>query len=444
MGTTTLLALEALLSDAIGDWLEFDTTTNVTTGTTARVISTVLNSHDDALNDYFNLRWLYITEGNNAAAHRKVKDYISTAAMLKLYGSALLGESSAVTCRLHRFNRDNKIKAIKRAIEQIYPLLFKELDDRTLISGSILPNGHFDYNGSSTTTPTFCATSNVTPVLTTTAGLFRGGKQSIKLTATAGNGYLYFDSNTYPRLLDLMGNSVTFRCWAYPEVANDAFLTIYTLQADGTAQTLTSVTACPAGQWTLLELEDQALNADLVRIQFRFLVSTNAKYVYFDDAMVTGKTIIEYMLPEDLQTDAHVSQVRVQNTGYYEPGCYDLDMSSYGAREEFRIIEESVNGTRYKFLQLKNQPLDSYRMWLKGYRKLEIPTTDSGTISLDGARLNLIVAYAAHLLYEMEKGVVSAQDRSLFESESRYWLNKYRILINTLMMQRPSETMYTG
>src|SRR3990167_652647 len=105
MGTTTLLALEKLLNEAIGDDLEFDTTTNLTTGSTARVISTVLNSYDKGLNDYYNNWWCSITEGQNSSAVRLVKDYVTTAAMLKLYGAAFLSTGGAVTCRLHRFNR---------------------------------------------------------------------------------------------------------------------------------------------------------------------------------------------------------------------------------------------------------------------------------------------------------------------------------------------------
>ena len=44
--TTTLLSLEQLLSQQVGDFLEFDTSTNVTTGSTAQIIGTTLNNYD--------------------------------------------------------------------------------------------------------------------------------------------------------------------------------------------------------------------------------------------------------------------------------------------------------------------------------------------------------------------------------------------------------------
>lgn len=445
MGTTTLLVLENLLSEAIGDRFEFDTTTNITTGTTALLISNTLKTWDYGRGDIFNKRYFYITEGNNAGVQRIAKDYLTSAATVKFYGNAFTtNESSAVTVTMHRYNRDNKIRAIKRSLEQLYPLLYKSLDDTTLIAGNILPNPHFDW-WTDATTLKFYTTSNTTLARTSTAAYIRGGVYSVKSTAGAANGNFYISSNTYPRLLDLMGRTVSIYVWAYPQTANDSTIIIDTVSNDGsTTQTLTSTTSCPAGYWTLIKFENQALNDDLQEVKITFNVATNGQYCYFDDPMLVGYNRYDIMLPEEFQTDAHISQVKIQESSYSDEIAYDLKPKYWGNPEQFRVKEEIINGTAYKFLHLKDMPLSRSRIWLRGYKKLEIPTTDSGTISLDGMRLNLIIAYAAHLLYEMEKGTVSASDRDTYEQESKYWFSKYRELAPSLMMPMMPDTIWTG
>ena len=45
-----------------------------------------------------------------------------------------------------------------------------------------------------------------------------------------------------------MVETIDFKAWAYPEADDDAFLTIYTTEPDGTAQTLNSTTSVYAGK----------------------------------------------------------------------------------------------------------------------------------------------------------------------------------------------------
>lgn len=452
MGTTTLLALEALLSEAIGDALEFEPDA-ITSGTTNVITATTLANYDQGSSDYFNRFWIYFTELANAGTQRQVKDYItattSTATSvpyLKLRGGALATATGASlpTLRLHRFNRNNKIRAIKRALGQIYPNIHIPIKDETLITGNLLPDASFEW-WTSTSALKFYSTTNATIAQTSTGGLKRNGLYSAKCTVSAANGYIYISSDTYPRLLDLMGRDVNLYCWAYPEVADDAFIEIYTVSNDGTTtQTLTSTTTCPAAMFTLLKLEDQALNDDLEEIQIRFKVKTNAKYAYFDDAMLLGRNVLEYLLPEQFQVDATVKQLRMQQAGYSDEIVYDLAPKLWSAKEEFSAFTEIVNGTSYEFIRLLNYPSAQRRIRLDGIKKLEVPTTDSGTISLDGIKLELLVCLSAHLLYEIEKGTVSLDDRKSYENESAYWYAKYRTLLPQMMMMQPSGTIRTG
>jgi len=434
MVTTALSDLEQLFSQALGDDIEVATTTDI--AATKLVVSTNLNEYDDARTGKFDNWWVQILGTNNDNVKRKLGSttYAYGTGTLYVYGANLVAEDDAVYVRVHRYNPNNKKRALLRAIEQLYPALHRRLDNMTLITGNFLP----PFNWSTTALLDFYTEPTGTLLKNTTGGYFRNGETSAKVTASGADDYLYISSNDYPRLLDLMGQTVDFKCWVYPEVADDAFLTLYTVQADGTAQSLNSTTTCPAGKWTLLELEDQVLNDDLSEIQFRLRVHTTTKYVYFDPPRATGRSINEYLLPKDFQT-GHVSQVRLQSSGYSDDACDDLH-PRYWNWVEHRIIQEGV----YQYLYLPNATETPYRIRLIGYAPLETLDALTDTISLDGEKLNLIVARAAQILYQMESGGVSSEDRGNYEREINKWAARERELYFRLAMPSPSEKIWTG
>ena len=419
MGTTSLATLEQRLSEALGDWLSISTTTNITTDN--YIFSTTLNQYDGSQNDYFNNWWVYIDGVTNAGVERKVKDYTTATGRLEVYGAALAAETAARTVRVYRYRQSQKLLALNRATEQMYPNVFIPIDDRTLLTGNILPDGHFEWWTSATALKLYSA-SSVDLAKTTTAGLYRGprGTTSVKVTADAANGYLKLSSDTYPRLLDLMDKTVNFYCWAYPEVANDASIVIYTKQADGTAQTLTSTTTNPAGEFTRLKLESQSLNDDLVEVEIRFKVATDTKYVYFDDAQLDGINLTEYLLPESYQ-DGHIDHLIL--------GGDDEEINPiFYPQDEVGDYTTIHDGT-YRYLSFDALPARGYRIQLLGSKPLETLSAQTDTISTDNTgHIQMIVAYAAHLLFEMQKAGISSQDVGRYASESGYWLFKYNRL----------------
>ena len=351
----------------------------------------------------------------------------TTLATLQTRLSNLIGDVNSIYA-------DKYTKAINNASREIYPTLFKRLLDETLITGNALPNAHFE-DWTETTYPDHYSLSNATAVESTTAGTYRGGTKSMKVTASAADGYVYITSNDWPGLLDLMDTDIDFKCWAYPEVADDAFLTIYTVQADGTAQTLNSTTTCPAGKYTLLELEDQSINDDIVEIQFRFRVHTNAKYAYFDNARVNGKNLYEYLLPLDFH-DGVVSQVWQQTSGYSDDICDDLNLGANAYSEVFGWTTRD-DGT-YKYLYLPYKITANRKLKLIGYCPLEDDLSSStDTLSLEGEKVNLLLSYAAYLLYEMERGTPSSDGIDRYDRECARWLGKTEMLKSRLKMRRP-------
>jgi len=432
--STTALVLKQKLTEVIGDFIELDTSTNLSSASTAIIISSDLLQYDRGLDDYFNHWWAYITEGLNAGVNREVSDYTSTAYTLKLRGAALSSTSAAATFRLHRYNPAQQLRALNNASREIYPNLFRSLDDHTLITGNILPNSHFE-DWAAATIPDFYTAPTGSVAAATT--YIRGGAKSAYLTAGATPDYFYITSNDYPRLLDLMGKTVDFRCWAYPvDTADDATIQIYTIKADATAQTLTSTTANPKGAWTLLEINNEVINDDIVEIQFRFRVKTTTKHAYFDNARVIGQNRYEYLLPQDFQ-DGDLKQVYVQTEGYSDDACDDLLPRSWERIYGFKVIDDGTD----KFIRLPFLYTDNRQIRLIGIHPLETLTTDASTVSIDGETPNLLIAYAAYLLFEMERGVVSSEDVSRYDRLLSQWWGKYKMLLPHLKMASPRGTM---
>jgi hypothetical protein len=318
--------------------------------------------------------------------------------------------------------------AINNAAREQYPALFKPLVDETLITGNILP----PLIWSSTSALNFYSSSNATLAKTTTGGLYRNGLSSAKATASAADGYLYLSSDNYPRLLDQMGYDVTFKCWVYPSTADDAFLTIYTVKADGTAQTLNSTTTCPASKFTLLELEDQTINDDIVDIEFRMRVHTSGQNAYFDPPRAIGRAVYDYILPTDFQ-DGVVSQVGLQTTSYSDDACDDLH-PHYAEEFGWKII----NDGSYKYLRLPYAPTASRRIKLIGYCPLESNlSSGTDTMTIEDKFTPKLLTYAAYLLYGMVEGTPSSDDVSRYERASLKWLQKSELLKNKRMTRPP-------
>ena len=433
---TTADTLETRLSQKIGDYIQESTTTNITTNN--NIVSTNFNKWDGGEDNHFINWWAIINGTNNAWVERQISDYTTSSGTVVVRGAALAAESAAVAVRLYKYSRTDKLRALNDAIREISQTLFRRLDDITLITGNILPNAHFE-DWASASYPDKYGVTNATAAKATTAGLIRGGLASALVTASAADGYMYITSKDYPRLLDLMDKTIDFKCWAYPSVADDAFLTIYTIQADGTTQTLNSTTTCPASKHTLLELEDQEISDDIVEIQFRFRVHTNAATCYFDDARVNGRYLYEYLLPTNFQNGV-LNQVQIQASGYSDDACDDLFPKYWSEPQEFRI---SYDGTD-KYVRLNALYTSLRRIRLTGNCPLESLSASTDTISLDDPKVNLLVTYAAMKLYERVRGTVSSEDKSLINEEIARLEREYRLLKVTLGMMPSPSTLFTG
>jgi hypothetical protein len=428
--TTVQSTLDDRLSQSIGDYISVALTTNQ--AASGSVVSTNLNSFDNGRDDYFNGWYCYFTNLLNAGVERKVYDYATSTGTLSVRGANLSADSSTATIKVYKYSYTSKLRAIQDAIRELYPVLYKNVDDRTLVTGDILPDSHFE-NWSSTSALTFYSALNGTLAQTSTAGYTIGGKCSAKLTASSANGYMYIHSNTYPRLLDIQGETISLYCWVYSEVDNDAWLEIVTQDTDGTTQTLTSTTPCTGGRWTLLKLEDQAINKNLVVCIVKFGVTTNAKYVYFDHARLVGADVHEYLIPNSAK-DGTVRNVSIQVNANSDEPCDDLFPQKWNEIYGWEVVNDGT----YKYLRLPYTYANLYQIRIEGDTCLEVPTAYSDTVSIDGEKVNLLIAYAAYKLFLREEGIPSSDDKARFKSRASQWLGEFYRLKSQLMMSRPA------
>ena len=419
----SLSTLRDNLSIRMNDYLHSETTTAVATGT--NVVDTALaNAWGGWNRDTWQNWYTLFTSQNNTGAQRFVANSWSTGnTNFDVRGTNLATDSgSGATYEFHRFDPEDKKRSLNIAARKVYPVLFRNEHNQTLITGNILPQSHFD-DWLTTATMQFYSNAEAgnSGVLlqTSTAGLYRGGSYSCKFTAAAADDYFSITSSMYPRLLDLQGASVDMYCWVYPEVANDAEIEIYTLQADGTAQTLTSTTDAPAGYWTLISLKDQELNDDLTYISIRFRAETNAKYVIFDNARLLGRGVIDYMLPTTLQS-GRLNWVRKQYTGGNdEQPCDDIGFDDqFTDYFGWQLVWESIAGTLYKFLRTPEYLTAGYLLEIEGVRPLEDDlSADTDTLTLDTKYEELYLAYAELELYKIMRAKVSADSSVKYDQE---------------------------
>ncbi len=435
--TTAVSVLEQRLSQEINDWLEVIVTTAIAANNS--IISTNLTSYDGGRDDYFNDWWVYITDKANITVLRQISDYATATGTLTVRGTALTAEALGTdyaTIRLHRYDRNFYINAFNDAARELKTSLWQNLDIKELVTGNILPNSHFrDWAVSTAPDKYAMQDSNITATAYTTAGGYWGGAKSMNaLTGAGGAGkYVYITSDSYPPLLDLMGQGVSAYVWAYPQVANDASIEVYTLQADGTAQTLTSTTTCPAAKWTLLELESQSLNDDLVKVEVRFKVATASKYVYYDHARVMGVNQTRYLLPTDLVNN-FLDKVSIQSSSYAEHPCDDLMPQDWETIHGCEITNDGTN----QWLELPTSYEEGYLLRLEGRKPLSTVSAYTSTIEVDGSYIDLFIAYSKYKLYQMIEGPVAAEDIGRYETQSAKAYGEYLRLRSVLGMTKPS------
>ena len=421
------------LSKSIGDFITFNTTTNLTTS--KLIVSTDLNEYDFVSDDYFSGWFVYVANGNNAGQERRIYDYATSTGTITVYGANFIADVGAVTCELRRHSRASCLKAINAASKEIFPNLGEYYEDTSIVTGNWLPNGHLD-KWSNSTTPDLWIPVNAS--VGSSGFTMGGGKHSALMTATSAGAYLDINSTTYPRLLQLMNTSITFKAWAYPNTTSNATLIIQTIKADGTTQTLESTTTTYANKWNLIYFEDQQLSDNVTYIDVQLRLANAGTTCYWDNAQLFGKSIEQYFCPTVVR-NGKILGVYVQS-GQYSNDTLDPCDNSYPESWKRLYNWHYWFDNMHDWLEIPGQQ-ERLKIRVITLNALDQLTSGSDSISLDGYRVNLLLAYARYKLYQQQRSVPSSQDVTRFDKFMSEALAEYNRLLPTCRLPQVLETV---
>ena len=426
--STTLLALDTLLLQETGDYITGTVSTAISN--TTSVVANVTFPEIRSTADYFNNFWVYFDDYTNLGEERLIADDDGSNTLTVLGGVLNSDTANLATFRLSKYSKfSERARAITMAVEEMYPNIYSALDDRSLVTGNIAP----PFRWNTTSNMDFYYTANSTITKTSTAGYTRGFGDTALITATAANGEILLTSDQYPRLLDLMGKTVDVKCWAYPSTANDFSLILYTLKADSTAQTLTSTTTCPASAWTSIELRNQALNDDLVKVELKMRVTTNAATAYVTKPILTGSNVYEYLLPNDFDNGS-INEIYIQTSGEAAEPVDDLHPRFYNKIYGWEIIDDGT----YKYLRLPYLLATPYQIRLLGRKPIAAVSSGTDTIPLETHNLRPLIHYAAFKLFDVKSTRVSSEDKDRYKEMAMYHYGHYSRLIGSHSQVQPS------
>ena len=437
--TTPASTISARVHQSIGDWIEVAVTTAMTASVS--VVSTNLNEYDEGKNDHFNGRWCYITDFANSTRESKIYDYATSGGTLSIRGANLTTDvANKATVLIGRYSYTSTIRAVNDAIRELSDYLFRYMEDRTMVTGNILPDNSFE-QWTASTASSFYSTSNASITQTTTAGKIRGimGTTSMLVTASDTNGYAYINSDSYPRLLDLMGTDIDIATWAYPSKTDDVYMDVVYWE-DASSTTVSTTTTAGSAQFTLLTRDTITIPDNIEKIEFRFRVATNAQTAYFDSArVINSSTLREYLMLSDF-AEGDVAQVYVQTTGYSDCICDDIQPRYW---EPIRNFSTYNDGT-YQWLKLEDFFSNKRQIRVIGTSPLTELSTYTSTTEIDGRHLNLLVAYSCYCLFRNELGIASSKDTKRLEERRNYWWAIAHEYMRTIKMIPPKTFMRIG
>lgn len=432
------LELDKRLSGVIGDFIELELTTAITADN--NIISTNFNKWDDGKNNRLNGYHLLITDGQNAGVDRGIRTYTTDGGVCEVYGDTLASDGTdKAKVRLYKYSYTIKQVALNDALLDIgLDVLATLCTDTSLITGSILQDGHFGYWTRDTIPTFYTASANAELTEITEAGYYRGqlGGTSMKVEAGASDQYAYTSSTSYPRLGNLVGKSIDIAVWVRPTTDNDAFMDVI-YNKGGVDTTISTTTNCKADVFTLLKRENITIPDDIASIEFRFRVHTSGESAYFDNASVIGYQLRDYLLPEALQNGS-ISEVYIQSIG---------SIDDVAPRDWKRLY----NSTYFTFqsqdyLRLATLPDSNRQLRLVGTSGLDALTSVSDIRHIDERGASLLVVYAAHCIFRNEENCVSPDLVPEFERLSNKYLAEYERLKGqlrtpsqggTMMLRRP-------
>ena len=368
MPTVTRKELRQQLAKEVGFFLE-GVATGGSTSTIADTSSDGPDSYDD---NVLTGKWAYVTTdagGSGAAPEgeaRKVSSVSTTTLTVNTNWSATT--ASGDTYELLAYHPNELHRATESAIRESYPSLYNPLIDETIIVDQRLTNGDFE-----TFSGTFTGWAHTAGTWTQDTAVKRHSSNGAKGVASGSAAQLTqkiwdTDENPVLNITEIIGNTLTFKCWVYTTVASVARIRI-DWDAGSTFENHDYHSG--ADQWELQEIvvvvPDGATQISLI------LEVAASNTAWFDLARVwIDPEISVYTLPSTFVT---------------------------GPSRVFIQVDEDEPEGDWPALT-KNVPVRSGMILrMVGMGRLTVPSTDAATTEVSDERARLLTHRAAQELY---------------------------------------------
>lgn len=418
-----------LLSKELGDYWASTTTA---AGTAATLVDDALKAKTDVWIDGDREMYVIVREGTYDGLERKISSFVASTGTLTILAYAA-APGTGIDYEVHRlFTPSEKRRALVHAAKAVYPHLFVEVIDESMVSGNWLKDGAL-LKWTTSTDPTYWTASGSTVTKTTTLPYFKHSTQSAKVDTAAG--YMYQDIALWGDLQRLAGKTVTFTAQGHCDTASCLRLGIL---YDGTNLSYSSYHAGDSA-WT----EDSdplsvsyTIDDNPTDIEFRVYHAVDAGTSYVNDLRVIGPDGARIYIG-DLglaQNKPHQVLIEPSNYAHSEPW---IPLHNYQV--------DSTNG----YLYLPNIA-SNLRLRILGNGYLDFYDTSdvigtgwADTIALDTPQTEILVAQAAvYLCQQMIVPNYTSGESDEWAKSLAYWQRELRKRISRFGQMAPSSTVH--
>lgn len=422
--TTSLNVARVELSKQLGDYWASATTSDGSTTPFVTLVDSALKAKENAW--ITKGTFVMLTEEPSSGVtslyeERKVSSLSNTNGTLTFlpYSERIV---TGIDYEIHRlFTASEKRIALIAAARMAYPHIHEKIWDESMVSGNWLKDGSFEIWVSSLLS--HWTETTLTLAQTSTAGYFRHGTYSAKLSGSAGTLVQEWKAGTaeWEDLKNLRGETVTFSIQAWADTASDLRISIN----DGTTQTYSSYHAGDSA-WT----QDDPRNDNMYVQQFIDWNATQVTFTihwaglgtaaYVDDARVIGP----------YQPRLFIDQLGLAQE---KPVQIEIEPRYYSTDEPWAIIFNSRIDPELGYIYLPSSVQRDRRLRIKGIGYLDFlasgvsSTAWTATININSPQTDILIAQAALYLYTiMSMPNFSRSTRQDFQEMMGFWDGELR------------------
>jgi len=379
MATTTRQVLEQRLSESVGDYESLTSSASGSATLTDADLAFFTEDTDGIQG------WVEITSGDADGDIRRIASsgYNASTKVLTVTSNFSVTPTSASSYLWHQISPVLKRNAIQRAIELLFPSLYLPIRDETLIVDNLLLNPSFE-------TGTFTSwTDKGSPSKSASTTRFVHGSQSAGIAATGAVEGLEQDLFLTVNIDQIVGKTLRVRGWVWDDASDSSRLRV---SFDGSSFTSGPYHSGDA-EWEgpSVHYIDAGIPADATEIMISCEVASG-ETGYFDLVVAWIDPIHRYTLPTTLVGDpAFISQQ----------------------------VDASAPDGPYRPIGHGNPPKPGRILRIEGRDYLSRPASDTATVEVDGARVDLIVARALEWLYQALSRQSRGEERQAYREMMR-------------------------